>query len=95
MKKWLFGWSNIKTFIKEIYATLSSSPSKLSSKRLERAALSISAIVIIMGTFIYLVVEDKLTSGDACMLGGTLFVAAGYNMSQTQKEKKIEDVAKV
>jgi uncharacterized membrane protein YoaK (UPF0700 family) len=95
MKKYFFGWENIKNFIKDIYETLSSKPSKLSSKRLERLALSISAISIIMGAFIYLMVEDKLTSGDAVMLSGTLFVAAGYNMSQTQKEKQkeIKDVA--
>lgn len=95
MKKYLFGWDNIRTFVKEVYATLGASPSKLSSKRLERVALSVTAIAIIGGTFIYLMVEDKLTSGDSVMLAGTLFVAAGYNMSQTQKEKKVEDIKQV
>ena len=90
MKKYLFGWENIKSFVKEVYATLGAEPSKLSSKRLERLALSVTAIGIVLGTFIYLMVEDKLTSTDSIMLSGTLFVAAGYNMSQTQKEKKQE-----
>lgn len=86
--KYIFGWDNIKTVLKEVYATLGSEPSKLSSKRLERLALSVSAISIVIASFVYLVVEDKLTATDGVMLSGTLFVAAGYNMSQTQKEKK-------
>lgn len=88
MKKYFFGWENIKIVLKELYMTLSSHKSFLSSKRIERLVLSVSAISIVLGTFIYLIIENKLTSTDAIMLAGTLFVAAGYNMSQTQKEKK-------
>ena len=89
MKKYFFGWENIKKLVKELYNTLSSKPSHLSSKRIERMILSAGAVAITLGTWIYLMIKNTLTATDAIMLAGTLFVAAGYNMSQTQKEKKL------
>jgi len=41
-----------------------------------------------IGCFIYLWIHQILTATDTLMLTGSLLLAAGYNMSQTQKEKK-------
>ena len=94
MKKYFFGWENIKQVLIDLYETWSSKDSKLSSKRIERTAFTVVSILMTVGCFIYLWIHQILTAMDTIMLNGSMLLAAGYNMSQTQKEKKeirIED----
>ena len=86
--KYFFGWNNIKKVIKDFYGTFSSTKSFLSSKRIERFAFVTSALIIILGTFIYLMYKSTLTATDAIMLAGVLLTAGGYTLAQTEKAKK-------
>lgn len=82
------GWNNIKKVIKDLYNTLSAKTSFLSSKRVERFLFTITSILLIDGTFIYLVHKGTLTSTDTIILISPLLVAAGYNLDKTEKAKK-------
>ena len=88
--KYFFGWENIKKIVKDLYDTLSSKHSFLSSKRLERLAFTTTTLGLIIGTFIYLIVKSTLTSTDTIMLISPLLLAAGYNLAKGEKEKKDE-----
>lgn len=87
-KKYFFGWENIKTVIKDLYETWSAKTSKLSSKRIERTVFTVTAVGLTIGCFIYLWIHQQLTATETVILTGSLLIAGGYNMSQTQKEKK-------
>lgn len=86
-------WNNIKKAGFEWLKTLSSRPSFFSSKRLERFSFIGLSDFIVLGTFLYLVVTRQLTAMDAVILITPLLVAAGFNMTQTEKAKtkKTED----
>ena len=77
IKKGLFEWLK----------TLSSKPSWLSSKRLERFAFIGLTLMLTLGCFIFLIVKGTLTSGDTVFLTTPLLIAAGFNMTQTEKAK--------
>lgn len=83
-----FGWNNIKKVIKDLYATLSAHKSYLSSKRLERFVFTIAVLAMELGAFVFFIHKGTLTSTDVVMLITPLLLAAGYNMSQTEKAKK-------
>lgn len=84
-------WTNIKKTAFEWLKTLSSKSSFFSSKRLERFSFIGLTEIIICGTFIYLIVSKQLTALDAVILTGPLLIAAGFNMTQTEKSKKKDE----
>lgn len=85
-KKYFFGWDNWKTVFKDIYATFSNTPSKLSSKRLERFALFASALYCFHKWFEYH--YKNLTYLEVIAVIGMLLGYAGFTLYTTQKEKK-------
>jgi hypothetical protein len=80
-------WNKVKTGAFEWLKTLSSSPGFLSSKRLERFAFIGLTLMLTLGCFIFLAVKGTLTSGDTVLLTTPLLIAAGFNMTQTEKAK--------
>ena len=83
-----------RTFIKNIslntlrdfYRTFSNEKSFLSSKKIERS-LFVTSILAMYWTFFILVVL-KATITDFILFISPLFVAAGFNLLQTEKNKK-------
>jgi len=87
-KKYFFGWTNIKWFIKEIMNLYSGVPSYFSKKRIE------SGIAFVIGQWgmIYFMIQniDKLTASDVVLWAGVEFAISGYMLNQIQKEKKLK-----
>jgi hypothetical protein len=77
----------IKKYIYEWILTFSQKSSLFSSKKIERFAFVSVAISLVIGSFIYLVVRNTLTSSDTIILISPLLVAAGYGMKKTEEEK--------
>jgi hypothetical protein len=88
MKKYFFGWTNIKWLIKETFAIFSSKPSYFSKKRMESG----TAFIIAQFGMIYFLLKnvDKMNTYDICIWAATEFAVAGYMISHIQREKKIE-----
>lgn len=74
-------------YIKEWLMTFSMKPSLLSSKKLERFAMMSIVFGSIIACVIYEIAKDKLTAMEVTILTSPLLVAAGYNLSQTEKSK--------
>lgn len=89
-KKWFFGWSNIKWFIREIGSLYHGKNSYFSKKRIE------SGLAFIIGQWgmIYFLLENhtELTASDIAIWAGIEFAIAGYIVSHIQKEKRNEDL---
>ena len=89
MKKYFFGWTNIKWFIKEITALYSGKNSYFSKKRIE------SGIAFIIGQWgmVYFLVNNYATmsASDIVLWSGVEFAIAGYIVNQIQKEKKFDN----
>lgn len=85
-----------RTFIKNIslntlrdfYRTFSNEKSFLSSKKIERS-LFVTSILAMYWTFFILVVL-KATITDFILFISPLFIAAGFNLLQSEKNKKNE-----
>lgn len=86
MKKYFFGWQNIKWLIKEVGEMYSSRKSFFSKKRIE------SGIAFVIGQWgmIFFLMENhsKMTTSDLVLWSGVEFIIAGYTTHQIQKEKK-------
>jgi hypothetical protein len=72
--------------LKDIYNTFSSEKSFLSSKKIERS-LFVTSILAMYWTFFILVVL-KATITDFILFISPLFIAAGFNLLQSEKNKK-------
>jgi hypothetical protein len=85
MKKYYFGWTNIKWFISEIGKIYSSKSSFFSKKRIESGI----AFVISQWGMVYWLLKkyDVMTTTDFVMWAAIEFAAAGYIVHQIQKEK--------
>jgi len=85
MKKYFFGWTNIKWFIKEITALYSGKNSYFSKKRIE------SGIAFIIGQWgmIYFIMQNisTMSTSDIVLWSGVEFAISGYMLNQIQKEK--------
>lgn len=85
MKKYFFGWTNIKWFIKEIAALYSGKNSYFSKKRIE------SGIAFIIGQWgmIYFIMQNisTMSTSDIVLWSGVEFAISGYMLNQIQKEK--------
>jgi hypothetical protein len=86
MKKYFFGWENIKWLVREIGEMYSSRKSFFSKKRIE------SGLAFIIGQWgmIFFLLENhaKMTTSDLVLWSGVEFLIAGYTTHQIQKEKK-------
>lgn len=76
----------IRKGIKEALLTLSNKTSFLSSKRIERAVFTGSSVIIVLGTWIHLMVVDRITASESVILVTPLLISGGYNLSMGQKE---------
>ena len=85
MKKYYFGWTNIRWFISEIGKIYSSKSSFFSKKRIESGI----AFVISQWGMVYWLLKkhDVMTTTDFVMWAGLEFAVAGYIVHQIQKEK--------
>jgi hypothetical protein len=88
MKNYLFGWTNIKWFLKETLAIFSSKPSYFSKKRIESGV----AFLIAQFGMVYFLFKniDKMDVYDICIWAATEFAVAGYMVSHIQREKKVD-----
>ena|SRR3990167_4518938 len=91
MKNLFFGWNNIREVLRDIYATFSNEKSYLSSKRIERAILFNTAMVLIC-VFVWHKRND-LSAAEFLMIVSPLFVYAGFNTIVAASAKKDEKVA--
>lgn len=89
LKNSFFGSENIKKFILELIYTFSSKKSLLSSKRIERALLFISSLVMIWWYF--LIHRHDLTAMEIISIITTLLVYAGFQVRNSMKEGKDEE----
>ena len=84
--KFFFGWQNIRKALREIVKIYSNEPSFFSKKRVESG---ISFFVAQGGMIAFLVLHvDTMSSSDIALWAGIEFAAAGYVISQIQREKK-------
>lgn len=88
MKKYFFGWTNIKWFIKEVSNLYSGDPSYFSKKRIESGL----AFVIGQWGMVYFLLNNitNMSASDIVLWSGVEFAIAGYMISQIQKEKKMD-----
>jgi len=87
-KKYFFGWTNIKWFIKEISNLYSGVPSYFSKKRIESG---VAFAIGQWGMIYFMMVNiDKLTASDVVLWAGVEFAISGYMINQIQKEKKLK-----
>lgn len=88
MKKYFFGWSNIKWLVREVRNIYSDKPSIFSKKRVE------SSMGFLVGQWgmIYFLLErvEGMTTSEIISWSAVEFVMAGYTVTQIQKEKKKE-----
>ena len=88
MKKYFFGWTNVKWIVKELTALYSGEASYFSKKRIE------SGIAFIIGQWgmVYFLLNNiqTMTASDIVLWSGVEFAIAGYMINQIQKEKKID-----
>jgi hypothetical protein len=85
-KRYFFGWTNIKWFIKEIGEMYSSKKSHFSKKRIESGV----AFAVAQWGMIFFLLEKhaEMTSSDLAIWAGIEFAVSGYIVNQIQKEKK-------
>tara|TARA_Y100000385_G_scaffold241365_1_gene257744 strand:- start:179 stop:517 length:339 start_codon:yes stop_codon:yes gene_type:complete len=88
MKKYFFGWKNIKWIVRELRDLYSDKSTYFSKKRVE------SGVAFLVGQFgmIYWLSKniDTLSSSDIVLWAGVEFAIAGYMVNAIQKEKKDE-----
>jgi hypothetical protein len=72
--------------LRDLYRTFSNEKSFLSSKKIERS-LFVTSILAMYWTFFILVVL-KATITDFILFISPLFIAAGFNLLQSEKNKK-------
>jgi hypothetical protein len=84
-KKYFFGWSNIKWFIKQLIFLGTSKPSFFSKKRIESG---IAFLIAQLGMVYFLTKNiQNMDTYDICVWAATEFAVAGYIISHIQKEK--------
>lgn len=87
-KKYFFGWSNIKWFIKQIICIYSNSDSFFSKKRIESG---IGFMIAEFGMIFYLLSRiDQMDIVDFSAWASIQFFVAGYIVNEIQKQKKEE-----
>ncbi len=84
-KKWFFGWTNIKWFIKEMMNIYTAKKTYFSKKRIESG---IGFVIAEWGMIFYLLAKiNTMTMVEFGMWASIQFFIAGYIVRQIQKEK--------
>lgn len=83
----LFTGTNAKRMILEWVKTFSQKTSFFSSKKIERFVFGGVYILMCAAYIVYGFINKSLTALDITLIGGPLLIAAGYNLSKTEKEK--------
>ena len=85
-------WAGIKWFITELMNMYSSKPSFFSKKRIESG---IAFFIAQWGMIHWLTLKiDVMTTSDFAMWAGIELAAAGYMVTQIQKEKNVDEEIK-
>ena len=88
-KKYFFGWTNIKWFIKEIGEMYSSKKSHFSKKRIESG---VAFIIAQWGMIFFLLQKyEALSMGEFILWAAAEFAVSGYIINKIQKEKAPTD----
>ena len=74
--------------LNDLYHTFSNERSFLSSKKIERSLFVISILLMYWTYFILVVLKASIT--DFILFISPLFIAAGFNLLQSEKNKKNE-----
>jgi len=91
MKKMFFGWSNIRTFCKEIVLTLTTKESRFSQKKLLVYTIDLSMLI---ASFLYMYNHRvTMTPTDHCMIVGMWLAKGVSNVIMTQGDKKLANEA--
>jgi len=85
-KKYFFGWTNIKWFIRETTNIHSSKKSFFSKKRIE------SSLAFLIGQWgmVFFLMENhsNMTTSDIVLWSSVEFAVSGYILNQIQREKR-------
>lgn len=88
MKKFFFGWENIKKFFKELVLTLTGKESRFSQKKIITYLVDISMLITSLVYMYYK--RSTMTAGDHCMIVGMWLTKGVSNVYMSQSDKKIE-----
>jgi hypothetical protein len=90
MPKWTTFIKNISlNSLRDLYHTWSNEKSFLSSKKIERSLFVISILGMYWTYFLLVVLKASIT--DFILFISPLFIAAGFNLLQSEKNKKHEE----
>ena len=81
-------WNKIKYMFSELWSTLSTKDSLLSSKRIERMVFTVTVVTITWIANMYNL--GKWSSTDHVITLTPLLLAAGYNVIQERRDKKLD-----
>ena len=88
-KKYFFGWTNLKWFIRNCVAVYSNVDSFFSKKRVES---NIAFMTFMSGYIFYFIHKYNIMDVYDLLVWGTpLALIAGYQLNQIQKEKRDEN----
>ncbi len=90
LPKLFFGWTNFKTVLIEIWNTLSSGKSKLSSKRLITFVANNSVVTLTWIFVIYMLLYKELSATDFVISITPILVMGGYSLTKSESAKKEE-----
>lgn len=88
MKRYFFGWTNLKFFLKELFNTLSADKSKLSAKRLTMFVANNSVICLTWIFVLTMLFLGKLTATDFVISISPMVGIGAYNLSKSESAKK-------
>ena len=91
MRRYFFGWGNVKTFVKEVYGTLSADKSKLSAKRLITFAANNSVILLTWIFILHMLIYKTLSATDFVIAISPLVVMGGYSLTKSESAKIKKD----
>lgn len=87
-KKYFFGWTNLKWFLKELRDIYSNKNSYFSKKRVESG---IAFLIAQWGMIFFLLQKyQTLTMGEFILWAAAEFAVSGYIINKIQKEKESE-----
>jgi hypothetical protein len=88
-----FGWKNIRWGIKELIFTFSNKPSIFSHKRIQEFILFVGGFTCLY-TYTIKRIRENAPFDEILALTGAMFVYAGYQLYNTQREKKTLNISK-
>lgn len=88
LPKCFFGWTNLKKVFIEIWNTLSSEKSKLSSKRLITFVANNSVITLTWIYVIFMLIYSSLSPLEFVTAIGPILLMGGYSLTKSETAKK-------